>query len=265
MEIAMTSGGGASRLMPDLAAEAWTPARRRRALLAVGLMVLLAFFVLGHESASAVWEIASAKLAAMNNGGAAGTATMADDKLLGGLLAPGMDRGSCRSRYQLSRYYKHFPYASSPHLLRKLRAYEARHRRCAPGTPLYARSIEQLRSSRSADGPTHEEQQATEKLAHNRKVLAKIYQLSFSDELLTSGLSTFRSVSSSLAGVRPTILLTAFHHKVPAPPCQRAVSMEPCNLTRPGAKCQGMAVDGEDLARHLKVCEDWQKGLKLFD
>jgi len=43
------------------------------------------------------------------------------------------------------------PYAPSPHLLRKLRAYEARHRRCAPGTPLYARSVEQLRSGRSAD------------------------------------------------------------------------------------------------------------------
>ncbi|PAN09309.1 hypothetical protein PAHAL_2G013000 [Panicum hallii] len=532
--------------MLDLAAEAWTPARRRRALLAVGLMALLAFFVLGQESASAVWEIASAKLVAMNNGGAAGTATMADGELLGELLAPGMDRGSCRSRYQLSRYYKHFPYAPSPHLLRKLRAYEARHRRCAPGTPLYARSVEQLRSGRSADGvecryvvwlpfdglgnrmlsmfsgflyalltgrvflvamppdaadlfcepfqgatwllplegfpvanlfrlgprpeetythllrkkkivvdghnnpasnataaapvpayvylslgwqmtdrpffcgehqvalgkvnwlllysdlyfapslhtiagfqdelrrlfparestshlllryllhpgnpvwglvtryyhsylapaarrigmqirmaaagsdtvpaddkynqilacsrqsaycrkptttatggnitttsgeggnngsstailvaslyadyyerlrsryyehaakggggawvgvfqPTHEQRQATEKLAHKRKALAEIYLLSFSEELLTSGLSTFGSVSSSLAGVRPTILLTAFHHKVPAPPCRRA------------------AVDGEDLARHLKVCEDWQKGLKLFD
>jgi len=43
------------------------------------------------------------------------------------------------------------PYAPSPHLLRKLRAYEARHRRCAPGTPLYARSVEQLRSGRSTD------------------------------------------------------------------------------------------------------------------
>ena len=75
----------------------------------------------------------------------------ADDELLGGLLAPGMDRGSCRSRHLLSRYYKHFPYAPSPHLLRKLRAYEARHRRCAPGTPLYAKSVEQLRSGRNAD------------------------------------------------------------------------------------------------------------------
>ena len=36
-------------------------------------------------------------------------------------------------------------------LLGKLRAYEARHRRCAPGTPLYARSVEQLWSGRIAN------------------------------------------------------------------------------------------------------------------
>ena len=105
--------------------------------------------------------------------------------------------------------------------------------------------------------PTHEERQATDKLAHNQKALAEIYLLSFSEELLTSGLSTFGYVSSNLAGVRPTILLTAFHHKVPATPCRRAVSMEPCNLTPPrGVECRaGEAVDGEDLARHLKVCD----------
>ena len=481
------------------------------------------------------------------------------DELLGGLLAPGMDRDSCRSRHLLSRYYKHFPYAPSPHLLHKLRAYEARHRRCAPGTPLYAKSVEQLRSGRNADEavvecryivwlpfdglgnrmlsmvsgflyalltgrvflvamppdaadlfcepfpgttwllpledfpvanlfglghnpeqsytrllsrkkivvdsdpvnnatappvpayvylslgyqltdwlffcgehqlalgkvnwlllysdlyfvpslypiagfrdelrrlfparesashllfryllhpanpvwglvtryyhaylapatrrigvqvrmfgfasvpvddmynqilacsrqervlpeidgdgdvaaagtgsktstailvaslypdyyerlraryyehaaaksgggwvgvfqPTHEGRQATASLAHNQRALAEVYLLSFSEALLTSGLSTFGYVSSSLAGVRPTILLTAFHHKVPATPCRRAVSMEPCNLTPPwGVECrrgEAVAVGGEDLASHLKVCEDWQKGLKLFD
>ena len=69
MEITTTSGGANSRRMPELAAEAWTPARHRRVLLVVGLMALLAFFVLGRESASAVWEIASAKLVAINNGG----------------------------------------------------------------------------------------------------------------------------------------------------------------------------------------------------
>ena len=135
---------------------------------------------------------------------------------------------------------------------------------------LYADYYERLRSryyehaAKAGDGvgvgmfqPTHEERQATDKLAHNQKALAEIYLLSFSEELLTSGLSTFGYVSSNLAGVRPTILLTAFHHKVPATPCRRAVSMEPCNLTPPrGVECRaGEAVDGEDLARHLKVCD----------
>ncbi|WVZ61619.1 hypothetical protein U9M48_011467 [Paspalum notatum var. saurae] len=114
--------------------------------------------------------------------------------------------------------------------------------------------------------PTHEERQATESLAHNRKALAEIYLLSFSDELLTSGLSTFGYVAASLAGVRPAILLTAFDHKVPATPCRRAVSMEPCNLTPPrDVECRGKAVDKEDLARHVRVCEDWEHGVKFFD
>ena len=69
MEITTTSGGASAR-MPELVVEAWTtPVRRRRVLLVVSLMALLAFFVLGRESASAVWEIASAKLVAINNGG----------------------------------------------------------------------------------------------------------------------------------------------------------------------------------------------------
>ncbi|CAL5077876.1 unnamed protein product [Urochloa decumbens] len=599
MDIEVSSGGvhGAVPKLQDnpaaaaAAAEPWPPARRkesrrRRVLLAAGLMalVLLAFFVLGRESASTAWEIASAKLiTAMNNGGgfmnapshghaAAGNPTEenAADELLGGLLAPGMDQRSCRSRYELFRYFKHFPYAPSPYLLSKLRAYESLHRRCAPGTALYADAISRLKAgsgsaageescryivwlpfdglgnrmlsmasgflyalltgrvflvavppdsaglfcepfpnttwllpvddfpvanlfglgvspdvsyttllnnnkisavvSDAGDGgesnataapayvylslgwqltdrlffcgehqraiarvgwvllysdlyfapslygvsgefrdelrrlfpakeaaghlllryllhpgnhvwglatryyhaylapasrrvgvqirmfgfgsipaddmygqilacsrqehilpetfddgaddddsaaaasetknstailiaslyadyyerlrsryykhatsaagggggggwvgvfqPTHEEVQETGKLEHNRKALAEIYLLSFSDEIVTSGISTFGYVSASLAGVRPTILLTAFGHKVPKPPCRRAVSMEPCNLTPPSAdvKCRSKeGVDGEDVARHVRTCEDKDGGVKFFD
>nr|CAB3455551.1 unnamed protein product [Digitaria exilis] len=573
------------------------PARKKegqwgpRALLVAGLVALplLAFFVLGRESASMVWEMATAKLNAINTRGSTWLSNASSHQhghdvgeLLGGLLAPGMDRDTCQSRYESWRYFKHFPYAPSRHLLAKLRAYEARHRRCAPGTPLYAKAIDHLKSGggRSAaadeaameeecryvvwlpfdglgnrmlsmasgflyalltdrvflvalppnsadlfcepfpnttwllppveefpvpnlfslgprpsssytnllakkkivvdvdntststaatplpayvylslgyqmtDGPffcgehqavlgkvrwlllysdlyfvpslypiaefqgelrrmfpdkesvshlllrylfhpsnavwgmvtryyhsylahadkrigvqirmfhfatvpaddlynqilscskqehilpvtdddapapamagdnatttsgggknnnggsnttailiaslyadyyerlksryyehaaarrgggggvwvgvfqpTHEEWQLTGKLAHNQKALAEIFLLGFSDELVTSGMSTFGYVGSSLAGVRPTILLPAHGHKVPVPPCRRAVSMEPCNLTPPrGVKCRSSkAVDGEDLARHLKVCEDYWKGVKLFD
>ncbi|KAJ1287506.1 hypothetical protein BS78_02G015200 [Paspalum vaginatum] len=549
---------------PPWATKREKPRRCRQALLVIGLVTLplVLFLVLGQESAATVWlQIATAKLTATNgrgfedanhghdDGAATGATAAANaDELLGGLLAPGMDRGSCLSRYDSWRYYKHFPYAPSPHLLRRLRDYEARHRRCAPGTPLYAKAVEQLRSGRSADDtvecnyvvwlpfdglgnrmlsmvsgflyalltdrvflaalppdsddlfcepfpgttwrlpaddfpvaklfgvgqhpdrsysslldkkkiavpeddpaasnatapvppayvylslgwlltdriffcgehqlaikkvnwllqysdlyfapslyavaefqdelrrlfpakesvshlltryllhptnsvwgivttyyrsnlapadrrigvqirmyghssipaddmynqilacsrqerilpaetdsgdgnnngttttailiaslyadyykrlrsryaargaavgvfqPTHEERQATESLVHNRKALAEIYLLSFSEELLTSGLSTFGYVASSLAGVRPAILLTAFDHKVPATPCRRAVSMEPCNLTPPrDVECRGEAVDKDDLARHVRVCEDWKDGVKFFD
>ncbi|XP_008651971.1 probable fucosyltransferase 8 [Zea mays] len=566
MEMASAAGGVPKKLDDDPAAHAaepWPPAAREeknklwRRVLLVGSLVtlpLVAFFVLGRESASTAWlQMAIAKLTAMNNGTAGfteGPHVHGRDELLGGLLAPGMDRRACRSRYQSWQYYKHFPFAPSPHLLAKLRAYEARHRRCAPGTPLYAKSVEQLRSGRSADDmecayivwlpfdglgnrmlsmvsgflyalltdrvllaavppdsadlfcepfpgatwrlpaedfpvanlfgvgqdidrsytrlvgdgkvgpglaaanatpsyvylslgwqlkdplffcgehqralgkinwlllysdlyftpsmyavaefqdelrrlfperesvhhllsryllhpanpvwslvtryyrsylpaatrrigvqirmfghssipaddmynqilncsrqehilpetedgdedaidrnggdgsnnstailvvslyadhferlrsryyehaakggemvgvfqPTHGERQATDNLAHNQRALSEIYLLSFSEELITSGLSTFGYVSSGLAGVRPAILLTAFDHKVPETPCRRVVSMEPCNLTPPrGLECTDKPADVEDLARHVRVCEDFNDGVKFFD
>jgi xyloglucan fucosyltransferase len=114
--------------------------------------------------------------------------------------------------------------------------------------------------------PSHEERQATDNMAHNQRALAEIYLLSFSEELLTSGRSTFGYVSSNLAGVRPTFLLTAYGHKVPEPPCRRAVSMEPCNHSPPvRVECGGKSVDKEDLTRHLRVCEDTAYGHKFFD
>ncbi|KAF0900646.1 hypothetical protein E2562_033529 [Oryza meyeriana var. granulata] len=573
MEMSAAAAGGMPKVDDDLAAAKRKPwlassgraegreKERWRRVLVVGCLValpLLLCFVLGRESTSAVLEIASAKLTTMK-GSIAGFTTNAShggaakhaDELLGGLLAPGMDRRSCRSRYQAAQYYKHFPYEPSPPLLTKLRAYETRHRKCAPGTALYNASVEQLRSGRSADGmecnyivwlpfdglgnrmlsmvsgflyalltdrvllvdipqdssdlfcepfpgttwllppdfpvgnlfglgprpeqsymsllarkkivvtnddddpaaknatalpayvylslgwrmvdklffcgddqralervnwlllhsdlyfvpslysvaefqgelrqlfpakesachlliryllhptnavwgmvtryyksylaqadrrigiqirmfsfasipvddmynqilacsrqerimpetddgdeaatgdlnstailiaslygeyyeriratyyahaarggarvtvfqPTHEEQQATQKLFHNQKAMAEIYLLGFSEELVTSGMSTFGYVGSSLAGVRPTILMPAHGHKVPATPCRRAVSMEPCNLTPPrvGEECRGKAVDKDDLARHVKVCEDDGRGVKFFD
>ncbi|CAL5091852.1 unnamed protein product [Urochloa decumbens] len=176
MDIEVSSG--VNRAVPKLQdppAKEKHESRRRRVLLAAGLvaLVLLAFFVLGRESASTAWEIASAKLiTALNNGGEgfmnapshgqsadAGSVTegTAADELLGGLLAPGMDRRSCRSRYELHRYFKHFPYAPSRYLLSKLRAYESLHRQCAPGTPLYADAISRLKSGGSAAAAGEEE------------------------------------------------------------------------------------------------------------
>ncbi|TVU25331.1 hypothetical protein EJB05_27823, partial [Eragrostis curvula] len=59
------------------------------------------------------------------------------DRLLGGLLSPefGDETTTCLSRYAVSkRWVTPSPFPVSPYLVRKLRRYEARHRRCGPGT-----------------------------------------------------------------------------------------------------------------------------------
>ncbi|KAM3207793.1 hypothetical protein ACQJBY_062829 [Aegilops geniculata] len=119
--------------------------------------------------------------------------------------------------------------------------------------------------------PSHEERQIMGQRPHNQKALAEIYLLSFSDVLLTTGASTFGYMSSSLAGLRPTMLMVPEDGKVPEPPCVRAVSMEPCFHMMPDVECRGKAVNKEELSRHVKECEDvgkgikWIKGIKLFD
>jgi xyloglucan fucosyltransferase len=524
-------------------------------LVASGLLTLpfLVFFTSGQESASRAWQSAAAKLTMMTGGARAATNT---DELLGGLLVPGgFDRGSCLSRFESAQYFKYSPYAPSAYLLRKLRAYEARHNKCGPGTPLYAKSVERLRSGAGAEcnylvwlpynglgnrmlslvstflyallsdrvmlvhvpadladlfcepfpdatwvlppdfpvanlsdlgtnpeqsyknllaskkivianddndppppaplplppwvflnlcnerdvdklfycgadqlvlakvswllvfsdkyfapslysmaefrgelhrmfpamesvshllsrylfhptnavwglvtryynsylahanqrigiqirifdfgpispddmyaqilacsrqehilpeiiqdenlttttmtnstgstailiaslyadyyemlksryyehaaeqgqggarvsvfQPTHAKVQVIGQRGHNQKALAEIYLLSFSEVLLTSGTSTFGYVSGSLAGLRPTMLYSARHHRVPEPPCVRMVTMEPCQHRSVSMECQANdAVAKEDLAHHVMICEDEGLGLKLFD
>jgi len=94
MDMEMSSGA-----VPKLEHPPAREARRCWVLLVVGLVALplLAFFVVGQESATTVWEMASAKFTgAMND--AAGNATSGRaDELLGGLLAPGMMESSPQS------------------------------------------------------------------------------------------------------------------------------------------------------------------------
>ncbi|KAF8660793.1 hypothetical protein HU200_057379 [Digitaria exilis] len=166
----MSGGAGGLRRRSDETAPGTWPARARiwsgtkerwrrappgTVLIActVALVFLALLFLGTQENASLVWQNAGAKLTAMSkdsmkprdDASSTGGATAADE-LLGGLLVPGFDRSSCRSRYETSQYFKHSPFAPSSYLLRKLRAYEARHKRCGPGTPLYAKSVEHLRS-----------------------------------------------------------------------------------------------------------------------
>ncbi|AQL01047.1 Galactoside 2-alpha-L-fucosyltransferase [Zea mays] len=175
----MMGDTASSHKLGDLVAEAWPAAtavtrlgkeRRWRktgaVLVAAGLVTLpfLVFFTSGQESLSRAWESAAAKLTMMAGAGSleasdartttgGGATKVGADELLGGLLVRGgFDRGSCLSRFESAQYYKHSPYAPSPYLLRKLRAYEARHKRCGPGTPLYAKSVEQIRSGGGGGG-----------------------------------------------------------------------------------------------------------------
>ncbi|MQM15763.1 hypothetical protein Taro_048713 [Colocasia esculenta] len=75
-----------------------------------------------------------------------------DDRTLGGLLFPGFDEASCLSRYQSHAYRKASPYKPSPYLLRRLRAYEANHRRCGPHTRSYRRALRLLKPGRDGEG-----------------------------------------------------------------------------------------------------------------
>ncbi|XP_047082678.1 probable fucosyltransferase 7 [Lolium rigidum] len=77
--------------------------------------------------------------------------TLSQDRLLGGLLSAAFDESTCQSRYKSSLYRKPSPFPLSPYLVKKLRKYEARHKKCGPGTKSYRKAVEQLQSGRNVD------------------------------------------------------------------------------------------------------------------
>jgi xyloglucan fucosyltransferase len=114
--------------------------------------------------------------------------------------------------------------------------------------------------------PSHEEKQQYEQQLHNQKALAEIWLLSFSDVLVTSAGSTFGYVSSSLASIKPWFLLSSKDHMVPNPPCRRAVTIDACFHSPPNLNCEtGSKVDTGKLVSHVRHCEDYVNGVKLFD
>nr|XP_051204311.1 galactoside 2-alpha-L-fucosyltransferase-like [Lolium perenne] len=80
---------------------------------------------------------------------ARGSAT-GQDRLLGGLLADGVDERSCQSRYQSAMYRRKAGRKPSPYLVSKLRRHEALQQRCGPGTAAYSEAAEHLRSGKNA-------------------------------------------------------------------------------------------------------------------
>lgn len=114
--------------------------------------------------------------------------------------------------------------------------------------------------------PSHEGYQQTEKLTHNRKAWAEMYLLSLSDVLVTSSWSTFGYVAQGLGGLTPWILYKPENRTAPDPPCQRAMSMEPCFHAPPFYDCKAkIGIDTGALVPHVRHCEDMSWGLKLVD
>ncbi|CAM0913833.1 unnamed protein product [Alopecurus aequalis] len=128
--------------------------KRRQGAVAVvflaALPLLLLLFLFGDQAASIaadtqLWSQVKQQSPRRN-------ASSRDDKrLLDGLLSPDLDGPACRSRYEGSRRWKPSPFPVSPHLVRKLRQYEANHRRCGPGTAPYRAAMAQLVSGRNGD------------------------------------------------------------------------------------------------------------------
>ncbi|KAJ4764886.1 fucosyltransferase 2 [Rhynchospora pubera] len=73
------------------------------------------------------------------------------DKLLGGLLPPNLDEQSCQSRYKSYQYRQKSPFTLSPYLTKRLRRYEAYHKKCGPGTRLYKKAMKQLLSGQNVE------------------------------------------------------------------------------------------------------------------
>lgn len=112
--------------------------------------------------------------------------------------------------------------------------------------------------------PSHEEFQQTEKQMHNRKAWAEMYLLSLTDVLVTSSWSTFGYVAQGLGGLKPWILYKPENRTTPDPPCQRAMSMEPCFHAPPFYDCKAKrGIDTGLLVPHVRHCEDMSWGLKL--
>ncbi|XP_078443789.1 galactoside 2-alpha-L-fucosyltransferase-like [Wolffia australiana] len=77
--------------------------------------------------------------------------TVPGEEFLGGLLADGFaDHGACRSRYQSGLLRNPSPHKPSAYLIKRLRQYEAIHRKCGPHTHSYNVSAELLRSVRTS-------------------------------------------------------------------------------------------------------------------
>ncbi|CAN6233324.1 unnamed protein product [Urochloa humidicola] len=114
--------------------------------------------------------------------------------------------------------------------------------------------------------PSSEEYQRSRNKKHNKKALAEIYLLSMTDELITSGFSTFGYAAQGLAGLKPWIMFRSENHVVPEPPCSQAMSIEPCFHNAPSYDCKAKRdTDLGKVVPYVKHCEDVSWGLKIVN
>ncbi|KAJ4813431.1 fucosyltransferase 2 [Rhynchospora pubera] len=124
-----------------------------RPLFQVLFLTAMAFLILHFTNQLSISRASSQRRETRLHNGASNQSTTSklEDRLLGGLLSPEFDEQSCLSRYQSMLYHKTSPHTPSPYLVSKLRSYEALHKRCGPNTPLFNKSVEQLRTNHSTD------------------------------------------------------------------------------------------------------------------
>ncbi|KAJ0984535.1 hypothetical protein J5N97_002891 [Dioscorea zingiberensis] len=140
------------------AAAGYMPAFRQLAVFAIAVLMLLPLFLLLSRSGisldrfvKASFEKEGFRVVSGEEGGPPVSSNAPKDRFLGGLLVDGFDEASCLSRYQSVMFRKVSSYIPSPYLLKRLRNYEALHKRCGPATELYNKTIDQLKSGRNVE------------------------------------------------------------------------------------------------------------------
>jgi xyloglucan fucosyltransferase len=120
---------------------------------------------------------------------------------------------------------------------------------------------------------SHEGGQHLLSVDHDKKALADMYLLSFSDTLVTTAWSTFGYVAQGLSGVTPWILT---HLESAATMeedirnlgyCFRGVSLDPCFHMPPAVDCEnkGWAHDPVKIHPYIQHCKDVWWGIKIMD
>lgn len=113
--------------------------------------------------------------------------------------------------------------------------------------------------------PSHEEVQRFNNNTHHVKALTEMYLLSLCDELVTSGQSTFGYVAQGLGGLKPWIMRKTVGTRFWDPPCEKALSMEPCFHYPPKYDCE-RRIEVEHISSvfpYMRRCEDIGTGLKM--